>query len=381
MSIIILVALLLSFIYFIYSEKEEYNVWAGRLKLYPIGRGFITSIILFLLVIGMSANRGIGDVAAFRSFYNHIKLYSYNPWDYTYELFAKMTDIFTNIVPEATFFEYHAVLVFICWIAIIIFYKKYVYRFNIVFFFYFLSGVFAHDGGQIKNFISVALLICGLVFLFDNNKKNICLYYIFVSVAILVHFSFIIYFLLPIVKTKWFQLNRKIFPIIGGIIYIVLLISGTTITGSILRLLSNLPMLAKLNSYATAYAEVRSLVPVAIYYIVLYVFYCLKFYKSGMDTEKVKLLDTIYNVWLFMGAFLPFLVYANAVYRLYRNLYIPILAAMSNVVVCIPRFTRKRICISGTVLIFVFAVFLHTIVMGQWVDAFLPIIQGDYFWK
>ena len=113
----------------------------------------------------------------------------------------------------------------------------------------------------------------------------------------------------------------------------------------------------------------------------LYVFYCLKFNLSELDAKKAKLFYVVYSIWILMGIFLPFLIYANAVYRFYRNLYIPISAIMSNVIVSIPRFAKRRIYLSCTVLIFVFAVFMYTIVMGQWKDAFLPIIQGDFFWK
>lgn len=381
MSVIILAALFLSFFYFLFAEKRESKMWIGRLKIYNINRILTGSVILFVIVIGMSANRGIGDVAAFRSFYNYVKIYSGNPWDYTYELFAKVTDIFLTVAPEATFFEYHAILVFIIWIGIIFFYRKYIYCYNIVFFFYLLSGVFAHDGGQIKNFISVAFLICGLIFLLEDDIKNIILYYVFIVTATLFHFSFVIYIFLPIIKTRWFNVNKNNLPIIGGAIYVVLLLNGTVLTASLLRFLSYFPMMAKLNSYSSTYAGVRSLVPVAIYYIMLYVFYCLKFNLSELDAKKAKLFYVVYSIWILMGIFLPFLIYANAVYRFYRNLYIPISAIMSNVIVSIPRFAKRRIYLSCTVLIFVFAVFMYTIVMGQWKDAFLPIIQGDFFWK
>ena len=160
---------------------------------------------------------------------------------------------------------------------------------------------------------------------------------------------------------RWFQRIKKGIPVLGGGVYVIFFIGGTALTDVILRALSYLPMMGKLNFYLTSYSGKRSLVLFLIYYIALYSLYRCRFGISLLDEKKAKLLNLTYDIWLLMGSMLPFLIYANAAYRLFRNLYIPIFIVISNYVVTIPRFSKKRVCVSGMILCFIFSIFIQPV--------------------
>ena len=381
MVTLVVLGIVLSFLCFIFQKSEPYRRENKRIKIRNIAVFILGLFLLSIVLVGMSANRGVGDVRSFIAFYNHVRNYSENPWDYTYELFAWITGAFLKVFPNTTFFEFRAALILAVWIGIYFFYKKYTYRFESLFFLYLLSGTFIHDGAQIKNFDAVAFLIYGLNFLIHTEKKYLGLYYMFAITAVFFHFSFFIYLFLPIVKLRWFQRIKKGIPILGGGVYVIFFIGGTALTDVILRALSYLPMMGKLNFYLTSYSGKRSLVLFLIYYIALYSLYRCRFGISLLDEKKAKLLNLTYDIWLLMGSMLPFLIYANAAYRLFRNLYIPIFIVISNYVVTIPRFSKKRVCVSGMILCFIFSIFIQPILFGQWIDTYQPLIDGDFFWK
>ena len=370
----------LSFLYFVFQNKTCFELKHKKRDHLDIG-GLVSGLFLLLIIlIGMSASRG-GDVRSFIAFYNYIAEYSKNPWDYTYELFSKIALVFLKLWTNSTYFEFRAVLILLIWVGVFFFYKEYIYSFKILFFLYLFSGTFMHDGAQIKNYVAVAFLLYGLTFLFNDKLKSLILYYIFVTVAVLFHFSFLVYLLIPLVKTHWFKCVKKGIPILGGGIYAIFFWGGTGLTGTVLRALSYLPMMDKLNTYLTSYSGKRSLVLVFIYYTGLYAIYRCRFGRFLLDEKKAKLLNLIYDSWLLMGIMLPFLIYANAAYRLFRNLYIPSFMVMSNYIVSIPRLSKKRLCVSGIILCFVLLLCIQPILFGQWFDTYQLLIDGYFFWK
>ena len=155
-----------------------------------MGKIFIGIFLIFTIIVGMSGNRGAGDVGAFIAFFNHIKNYVDNPWDYTYELFARVTALFLKIWPSVTFFKFRATLFLVIWLGVVLFYREYTYSFNSVLFLYLLSGIYMSEGEQLKNFVAVSFLIYGLTFMTKKGFGNLIIYYIFTVIAILFHFSF-----------------------------------------------------------------------------------------------------------------------------------------------------------------------------------------------
>ena len=81
-----------------------------------------------------------------------------------------------------------------------------------------------------------------------------------------------------------------------------------------------------------------------------------------------------------MGIYLPALVYINAVYRIYRNLYIPIFVVLSNCVVSMPRLCKKRMLYSFIFIVLAVLLYIYPLMLGQAVDVYDPIIEGEYFW-
>ncbi len=82
-----------------------------------------------------------------------------------------------------------------------------------------------------------------------------------------------------------------------------------------------------------------------------------------------------------MGIFLPTLAFANAPYRFYRNLYIPIFIVISNYLVSLRGISQKKSISSLFVLVYVLSIFLYPIALGQARDIYAGIFDGTLFWR
>lgn len=82
-----------------------------------------------------------------------------------------------------------------------------------------------------------------------------------------------------------------------------------------------------------------------------------------------------------MGIFLPLLVYANAMYRLFRNLYIVVFMAFANLVLSKQAESRNRWISTFLVFSVMILIYVYPIILGTDIDIYQPIIEGEYFWK
>ena len=386
MLVIWLVCAFLCLIGFIPRPKVAFAVGNKPITFKPLfGAG-----MFFLVVILMTANNKGYDADAYERFFNVVKATGVNPYDYTYEALYKLEQLFLRFFRNLTYQYFHALVLFITGaLCIYPFLKKYSYDSIAVFSLYVLSGVFASDGMQFKNFIAVCFLILALYFYCDsdNNRNSIFFYYAFLTIAILFHFSFALYVFIPLTKMKWFERVRMFLPVWGGVLYILFLFGGNIISG-IITFISKIRFLSKAAGYAISRAGIRSIVPVMIYYIILFtLYYCRKRIKYVQNNEfsvdektRNELAVKIRSIWELMGIFLVILGFANATYRLFRNLYIPVFTVVINAVLTIENRNRRIIGIMMTIMM-AFIIFIYPILLGSYVDIYLQILEGEWFWN
>lgn len=352
-------------------------------------RTLFAVIIFFLLVILMTANNAGYDADAFIRFFNFVKEFGLNPYDYTYDMLFNVEQFTLRFLPTLTYQQFHALILFIVGaFCIYPFLKNYSLDPAAVLSLYVLSGVFASDGMQFKNFIAASLLILSFCFYCDDEHKNsnLIAYYFILIIAITFHFSFVIYIFLPLARI-WFSKASKLFPVVGGILYFVFLFWGNFF-GSALSYFLKIQFLSKAEGYVDARTGVRSLVPFAIYYIVLAALYYITNWNTELQTEKMdkksrnieSLAINVQIVWETMGLFLVILCFANASYRLFRNLYIPIFTVIINSIQSIKSRNRRRMAIIITIGV-ALLIFIYPILLGQQVDIYDPIIEGKWFWS
>lgn len=361
-----------------FSYIVEYNGIYHPGRIYKFFMSLLVSSGLLML---MTANRTGYDARNYQIFYNYIALHQKNPWDYSYKFYAKLTMFLQLYLKNKTYFEFQAViLVFIgCFMVPKIVRLSLSYR--MVVFLYLISGVFASDGMQFKNFIAVCFLIMALEFLQKGQGAiGIIKYIIFVGISCLFHFSCVVYLVLPIVKSSFFKRIRVVFPVIGLIFYIVVLFGGQELLSVFLPVVAKIPGLSKLAGYARSFAGARSLVPVMLYFIGLILLYLCCYNRKVLSEKLSNYSNLITNIWILMGIFLPTLAFANAPYRFYRNLYIPIFIVISNYLVSLPKISQKK-SISGLLaILYVLSIFLYPIALGQVKDIYIGLFDGTLFW-
>ena len=65
---------------------------------------------IWVIVILMTANRVGFDASNFKFIYDYVCRMGENPWDYTYEAFARLIIAFSNFFPGCSYFEFHAII-------------------------------------------------------------------------------------------------------------------------------------------------------------------------------------------------------------------------------------------------------------------------------
>lgn len=338
--------------------------------------------LLFVVIVGMCANRMQADARAYNGFFSYVKIYGLNPWDYTYTLFSYITRIFVFVFPNLSVYEYRALICLTGWIIIIYGYSKYSTSLNSVLLLYLMSFLFAHDGAQIKNFLALSMVLSAISFYIGHSKCYLIKFYVIMGIAVLLHFSCFVYLFIPLVGTRWFKSNGKIFPVIGVAIYFIFYLIGVPITSFVLaRITSIVPILSKAGVYSEYYSGKRSLVFVVIYFLSYFLLLQCRQSIYLLSEEKKSFFNQTFDIWNYMGAILPFLIYANAAYRLFRNLIILVFVCVTNSLLCYSRFSHRRLNFTLIALALVFSIILQPILFNSSVDVFFPIFSGNFFWK
>lgn len=361
-----------------------------RIGLYSNGKKFdlkleaVLEIALFFgLICLMTANRSGYDAISFNRFFSYVKLYGKNPFDYTYGFFLILVKFILNLFPEMTYQMFEAaVIAVIGFFLIRPVFRKYQANAACVMSLYALSGMVAVDGMQFKNFLAVSFLVGAIGHLFQEGKRNVIRFYILVTISVLFHFSFAIYYFLPLIKLNGVKKISGALPVAGGIGYLFLLLDNERYTAGILSFISRIGILSKVEDYDGARAGIQSMVPVLIYFMI---FLILEYFKHGRTDDlrgmTKKLLENAIYLWRLIGVLLPFLCYANASYRLFRNFYIILFMVMAKVVLEEEKSRAKRYVNGFLVIALAFVIFMYVYLLHQQIDIYIPVVEGDFFWE
>ena len=361
-----------------------------KIGLYSNGKKFdlkleaVLEIALFFgLICLMTANRSGYDAISFNRFFSYVKLYGKNPFDYTYGFFLILVKFILNLFPEMTYQMFEAAVIAVIGIFLIRpVFRKYQANAACVMSLYALSGMVAVDGMQFKNFLAVSFLVGAIGHLFQEGKRNIIRFYVLVTISVLFHFSFAIYYFLPLIKLNGVKKISGTLPVAGGIGYLFLLLDNGRYTAGMLSFISRIGILSKVEDYDSVRAGIQSVVPVGIYFMVLLI---LVYFKHGRTSHSKnvtnRLLESVVYLWRIAGALLPFMCYANASYRLFRNFYLIIFVALSNVVLEEEKSRAKRYFNGMLVIVLAFVIFLYVYFLHQQFDIYIPVVEGDFFWE
>ncbi|MBP2623961.1 EpsG family protein [Streptococcus oricebi] len=374
---LIIFSSLICLYYFLFARIHN-----DRLLVYPINLGILNTLFLSAsAVILMTANRIGYDAVSFTRFFYFSRDHHANLFDYTYEILSNIIIAVTKFFPLMTYPVFHAlVLVLTGLIFIRPLLKTYAVSLASVLSLYILSGVYASDGMQFKNFISVSILLYACYQLFKGGKSKLLAYYAWLLLAVLFHFSFAIYAFLPLILWKRLQKVSNLFPIIGSLLYLSLML-GIDGFKALIVLFAQVPFLAKLSIYASQTAGIRSIVPVGIYCLLLLL---LEYYRRSnhfLTEDKQSLLVSTIYIWRLLGILLPALYFANAPYRLFRNVYLIVFLVATNIVLASPIHTLTRIKNALFLLVVIFLIYMYPILLGQNIDIYSPVLDnGVFFW-
>lgn len=370
-------------LFFILESKfkviEVENSISARKKYIIINWG-IGIIVLILL----AANRTGYDSKAYQRFFSFITVFGQSLNDYTYIFFGYLVYFVRNIFPTITYFEFQALICGILGYVAIKRLMPYILSLRIVLFLYLISGTIALDGLQFKNFIAVLFLLIAFPCLLQQNKKlkNTVEYTLLIIIASMFHFSFIIYcffvLFIWIDNVKMENILKKM-VVIGVVTFWVLFLFSNFLPG-ILASISKISILRKLSNYAAQFSGKRAIVPMVIYLFQIGVMYfCKK--KNYLYPQKIKkFVDIVWLVNLELALLLPALLYANAAFRLFRNLYLVNFIVYSNFIVRLPRLSYKRIVVSIVVLILgLFIMVYPNILLNQKIDIIEGMLNGKFF--
>lgn len=369
-------------IIFLLANSSVISLNFGNSRMRISKYGFISVLMLSIVIIGMCANDTVGDARAYNTYFRYLEAYGENPWDSTYNLFTQLVLILMKVTKLFSYGKIRALILLICWLTIVVLYRNYCANLSLTLFLYMVTFTFAHDGVQIKNFVAVTLLLSSCYFLVEKKENHILKFFLLMIPTIFMHFSCFVYLSLPLIEWKGYEKNKKKIPFFGLLIYVFMFAFGTKILTPIIYLLSGyFPILSKAQKYMNTFSGKRSLVYLAIYLLIYYIL--LQFNKiDNYNNERYKNLSCfIFDVWNLMGAFIPLLLIANAVFRLYRNLLIIIFIVLSNGILSNKRFAKKRMYYSILVVLLTAALLLQPVVLGQAVDVFAPVFEGQFFWN
>lgn len=380
MVILIILCSCICIYYFLFGEIDKNN----RLYVSPINLDLFFLFFLSLsLLFLMTSNRTGYDAISYSRFFGLVKSFGTNFYgDTTYQAFYLLINFITRFVTDITYPEFQALI--LSFLAIFIIYPflfKNSHSIVAVLSLYVLSGVYASDGMQFKNFIAVALVLFASRYVICEEPV-FWKFYILLLVAICFQFSVVVYVFFPLVHINYFRRITPIFPIIGVLVYLISFLTGPALTSNLLLLLSKLPFMKKLMIYSTSFSGIRSVFPVLIYILILMMLLYFRKFKLQLSRKSFYFLEFMIQIWRIQGLIVPFLIIANAPYRLFRNLYLLVFIAAINVILELPKKSYKRV-ISVLILIGIaLIIFYYPILLKQDIDIYTPVYESNsYFWE
>ena len=281
----------------------------------------VTVIILLAMWImfGWSSNNADYEIYVNR-YYNYENMTSQ-----TEPLFSLLMKLFNYLN-----FSYEQFLIFISFIIlnlIIIVLKKNTKHVNIVLFLY-LIFPFCFDVVMLRYTLGTTIIISGIKYLLSDKKSDFWKYCIYVLIAALFHFSFIIMIVFGLVKF----LNRKQIIRLLMITFLFSIIFSSLLDYAI-PLLTNINFMNignKINIVLTfanqSYDSYRTFTYIAKVLIInIFAFILINEIKKDTinrnNTEILTLVDTISNLNLLLLIILPLLIYSADIFRIQLTMY------------------------------------------------------------
>lgn len=295
-------------------------------------RSTLLSLLLVItLWILFGFNTGNADYATYERMFNG----SLKPPDMGFEFLLG----FFNLI-GFTYQQFLIIISLICYAIIFISIKRYTENLSYVMALYFIYP-FMFDVVQIRNFIAFTILLYGLQYLFTNNRIDIFKYIFFVLAASSIHFGFLFYLVLILVK--FFSSWEKEFIIISTFVILTILL---VYSGFLTVLMNNLFNSPKVTGWFEIRTHLGFLVPISVQIIVfLFVYVSYRKYKDNIKDQitnkdsqtfvipnkkqkfitpssQIIFFETIIKINIIMFLAFPFYAYVTYFFRLYRNILI-----------------------------------------------------------
>lgn len=226
---------------------------------------------------------------------------------------------------------------------------------------------FLLDCVQIRNFFAYGLIVYGLRYLDDINRKNVIKYILIVALASLFHFTAFFYLLLIIVP---FWEEKKIFKIsmFSSVAFIIIILIATVMFKNVGNIIYNI-------TGRTVNLDISSVMiglewTIAGIMLDLFIFYNREKIVNNSNLVKVAYLSVLY---------LPLMFFTFDLYRLYRNLII-----INYIVLFVP--TKQFKVKYSTLVAIVYVAILFYIQLSphnsiQFESVTRTIIENNYFLK
>ena len=261
--------------------------------------------------------------------------------------------------------------------------NKFVSNWCLLFFLY-LIGVFFDDAMQLRNTISLALLVCSFYYLYSNDRGSTLKYGLIIFLASLYHVTFLAYFLFLLAKSNKVKSIKCLF-FVGLILYVFTFLKGDFFFISALQsMFGGDKIQLYLENDATQYGSLYVLVFYFAEYLI--VKYCdleiqkLDVRRDGSLYDMKRFSSIILGIITIMAISLPFCVLSLSAMRLLRNITIFILFEVV-LFASIPVSRKKKyLIVTSTVFTMLYFMIFSNFITGPPEDIIFSIFNGDASW-
>lgn len=261
--------------------------------------------------------------------------------------------------------------------------NKFVPNWCLLFFLY-LIGVFFDDAMQLRNTISLALLVYSFYYLYSDNKRSTLKYLLIIFFASLYHVTFLAYLLFLLAKSGKAKYIKYLF-FAGLILYIFTFLKGDFFFISALQsVLGGDKIQLYLENDATQYGSLY----VLVFYFAEYsiVKYCdskiqkLDIRRDSLPYDVKRFSSVILAMITIMAISLPFCVLSLSAMRLLRNITVFVLFEVV-VFASIPVSRKKKyLIVTSTVFTMLYFMVFSNFITGPPEDIIFSVFNGDASW-
>lgn len=279
-------------------------------------------------------------------------------------------------------FSYQHFLITISFIGLFFLIKvinKYTKNINYVLALYFIFP-FMLDVVQVRNFLTMVLIICGIDFLISKEKFSTIKYIGFVILASSIHYSSLFYLVLLVVK---FLSTRQllIFPFLS--LALVALAYTNILPFIINSMIDNTKILfwfqdrSKFGFLISAFIQITG-------FIFIYIAYkkSFKFYKKNKvslvnSIDMINFYEIILKINLVLFLIYPLYIFNMTFFRLYRNLLILNYIAISNIIQFAFNNKFERFVYQLCFIVYIILLMTYFICFSAFDTVFIPIFNRN----